>query len=176
MRLRFFGIALGLLFFVPAVASADAHRWGASGGGGGASGSQMWGVHTTFDYTFYDVRKPDARVKFFNLIYDFSVHSGTHEDADVTIKTGLTGLGVRWARNSESRHVFGVQGMVGGVSSLPDCFAGSLGGLYEYVKHRSNNGMVVAVRGQYDYIGIKGDTRGFHRYSGSLVFRFQTGH
>jgi hypothetical protein len=175
MRMRLFGIALGF-FLVPAVASADAHRWGASGGGGGASGSQMWGVHATADYTFYNITKPDSRVKYFNLVYDFSVHSGTHEDADVTIKTGLTGLGVRWARNSQSPHVFGVQGMVGGVSSLPDSFAGSLGGLYEYVKYRSRNGKIVAIRGQYDYIGIKGATRGFHRYSAMVVLRFQTGH
>jgi hypothetical protein len=172
MRLRLFGIALGILL-VPAIAGADAHRWGASGGGGGASGSQMWGVHTTADFTFYDITKPDSRVKYFNLIYDFSVHKGTHQDADVTVKTGLTGLGMRWARNEQSPHVFGVQGMVGGVSSLPDSLAGSLGGLYEYVKHRSDTGTVVAVRGQYDYIGIRGATRGFHRYSASLVVRFQ---
>jgi hypothetical protein len=172
MRLRFFGIALGILL-VPAVASADAHRWGASGGGGGASGSQMWGVHTTADYTFYDITKPDSRVKYFNLIYDFSLHSGTHDGADVTVKTGLTGLGVRFARDKDSPHVFGIQGMVGGVGGLADSFAGSFGGLYEYVKHRSDTGKIVAIRGQYDYIGIKGATRGFHRYSASLVLRFQ---
>ncbi len=84
MRMRFFGIALGFLL-VPAVALADGHRAGFYGGGSGASGSSMWGFHTTADFTFYDFTNPQSKLRYVGVLDDFSVLSGTHNGADVTI-------------------------------------------------------------------------------------------
>lgn len=173
MTLRRLGFVLGFVFVLfPAIASADAHRAGIYGGVSGAFASKLLGAHTTFDLALGEYTT-DSKYKYVNLIYDFSIHDGKHNDADLTIKTGLTGLGVRFARSSTSDHVFGGHFLVGGVSGFDDCFATAVGGLYEIVFHRSTTGWQKAIRVQYDYVGIKGDTDGFHRLSAGIDFRFK---
>lgn len=180
MRLRFCGIALGLLFFVPAVASADAHRWGFGGGGSGASGSKVYGFYTSAEVVLADFTIMHGSVyKYVTLIGDFAMTGGSHEGVDFTRKTGGVGPGLRFSENAKSKHVGGTHAVFGKATSADGQetrFATAVGALYEFVPHRAEAGWETAFRVQYDYIISKGDGNSFHRFSFGGVIRFTKQH
>jgi hypothetical protein len=179
MRLRFFGIALGLLFFVPAVASADAHRWGFGGGGSGASGSKRYGFYTSGEVVVADFIAHESVYKYVTLIGDFAMTGGSHEGVDITRKTGGVGPGLRFSKNATSPHVGGTHAIFGKATSADGQdtrFATAIGGLYEFVPHRDEVGWETAFRVQYDYVISKGDGNSFHRFSFGGVIRFKKQH
>ena len=178
MRLRFFGIALGLVL-VPAVASADAHRWGFGGGGSGASGSKRYGFYLSGEVVVADFIAHESVYKYVTLIGDFNMTGGSHEGVDITRKTGGVGPGLRFSKNATWPHVGGVHAILGKATSadgLETRFATAIGGLYEFVPHRATAGWETAFRVQYDYILSKGDGNSFHRFSFGGVIRFTKQH
>jgi hypothetical protein len=171
MRLRRLWIVCAFLF-VPAVVYADAHRAGGSAGGGGLSGSTLWGVHFTGDVT------PIPNYYRLTAIGDFSVHTGKHEGVDVTAKTYLAGAGFALGpADTNYKHIPFVHALFGTVDTggSDNPFAVAIGGGWEWVKHRDVSGFQLGIQAQYDFIFFPkdDDAENLHRFTGALVFRFK---
>ena len=161
MPLRRLWIVLGFLL-LPAVASADGHRAGLFGGGSYLRGSSLWGVHASGDWAPFTYRK-------FIFIGDLSVHSGTHDGADVTIKTFMGGGG--WAF-PKGDHVVTLHGLGGGVRGGGSRKVGAVGGSYAFVAHRLAAGWQKGIGVQVDRILIK-EADDFWRVSAGVVIRYK---
>jgi hypothetical protein len=171
MTLRRLGFVLGFVFLLfPAAVRADEHRAGIFGGFSYMEASNLWGFHTTGEVVPYHYG-PNSRFKFFPVIADFSLHNGTHEGADLTVKTGLFGVGAR--KVVGQKQVIAAQLMFGWVSGAGSNGTTSFGTLYEYLPRRTEMGWHWGVRVQYDYLNRSGD-QNFHRASIGVVFRDKT--
>ena len=168
MRMRFFGIALGLLFFVPAVVSADGHRAGVFAGGSYMDASRLWGNHTTGEYTLFDIKTWRKNIV---IIGDFAVHGGSHDGDEAGPKTGLGGAGFRWAHSDTAKWVVGGHVLGGGISGPGGNGTMAWGGVFEILPERNTEGWHPGFRFQYDFLDREGEN--FHRYSAGVVFRLK---
>ena len=172
MRMRLFGIALGFLL-VPAVASADIHRWGFFAAGSYAKASNLFGFQTSAEMGIGDAFQLGGWLAHVVAIGDFSVHAGEHNGANLTLKTLQGGAGWRKARSAQSKHVFGFQGVYGSLLGDNGRFTQTYGGLYEFAPHRVNQGWETSFRVQYDVVFPNGDDNNFQRFSFGGVIRFK---
>jgi hypothetical protein len=165
-------LCVALLFMlVPAVASADGHRAGFFGGGSYLKASSLGGFHVSGDVVFGDVTTP-SKYKYFSLVGDFSLHSGTHDGEDTTIKLFMGGASMKFAASDTSPHVGSVHGLFGGANGGGDTvFVTAIGGAYEFIKHRDGDRQV-GFRVQVDGV-IPKDGDKFLRASAGVVFRFR---
>jgi hypothetical protein len=161
--LRRLWIVLAFLL-VPAVASADDHR-AIFGGGSGLKASKLGGIHLSFEAA---PSETDPALKCLLFIGDFGLHTGTHDGADVTIKTFAGGVG--WRIAPGAKHSGQVHGLFGGANSEGNTeFVTILGAAYELLV--SDSPKRIAIRGQVDGIIPKEGDK-FLRFSGGVVFRF----
>ncbi|HEY7474120.1 MAG TPA: hypothetical protein VH679_03850 [Vicinamibacterales bacterium] len=143
MLLRRLSIVLAFLM-VPAVASADAHRAGAFGGGSFLKASTITGVHVSGEYGPFD----HTKFKGVTVLADFSCHFlGKHDGSDDNVKTTLFGGGYEYPIGD---HIFTVRGLVG--DSIGEGTAKAVGGSWEWVLHRLEPGWQKGFRVQVDHI------------------------
>ena len=171
MRMRLFGIALGFLL-VPAVASADTHRWGAAAGGSYGAASNLFGFHLAGDVAIGEFMTSQGWLKTVTAIGDFSIHAGEHDGADVRRKVLQFGPGFRKAASEKSQHVFGAHALYGKTLGDAGRFAQTYGGSYEFAPHRVQNGFDTAFRVQYDVVVPNGDENNYQRFSFGGVIRY----
>src|SRR5262245_14390537 len=171
MTLRRLGFGCVLVWLLsPAVVSADEHRAGLFAGFSDLKGSNLLGAHFTGD--FAPLYQGHAELKRLSVIGDFSVNHGTHQGADVTIKTGLIGGGYEIPMGHSKQAIAG-QALLGWVSGAGDNGTLALGALYEYLPHHGKLGWQWGVRVQYDHLNRKGE-QNFHRVSVGIAFRDKT--
>jgi hypothetical protein len=171
MRLRFFGIALGFLL-VPAVANADAHRWGIGGGGSYANASNLFGFQLSGDVAVGEFITRQGWHKTLTAIGDFSIHAGEHDGADVRVKVFQAGPGFRKAASEKSQHVFGAHALYGKTLGDAGRFAQTYGGSYEFAPHRVDNGFDTSFRVSYDVVVPNGADNNYQRFSFGGVIRY----
>lgn len=171
MRLRPIWIALGFLF-VPAVASADTHRWGAGAAGSYANASNLYGFHLSGDVAVGEFITRQGWYKAVTVIGDYSIHAGEHDGSDVRVKVLQFGPGFRKAASEKSQHVFGAHALYGKTLGDAGRFAQTYGGSYEFAPHRVENGWDTAFRVQYDVVVPNGVDNNFQRFSFGGVIRF----
>ena len=163
--LRRLWVVLAFLL-VPAAASADDHR-AFFGAGSALHASTLGGFHASGEVRPLHL---DATWGGLTIIGDFSLHSGTHEGADVTFKTVAGGVGWRVA-TADGKHAGRVHGLFGGANAEGNTeFVTILGGAYEFVP--GGTASRFAIRGQVDGIIPKEGDK-FVRISGGVVFRFK---
>lgn len=163
-------IALAFVL-IPAVANADGHRAGFFGGGSYLKASSLGGFHVSGDIVFGDVTTANA-YKYFSLVGDFSLHKGTHDGGDATIKLFMGGVSKKFAASDTSPHVGSIHGLLGGANGAGDTtFVGAVGGAYEFIAHREADKQV-GFRVQVDGIFPK-DGDNFLRASAGVIFRFK---
>jgi hypothetical protein len=173
MRLRFLGIALGiLLVHVPAVASADTHRWGFYGAGSYGKASNLFGFQMAGDVAIGEFMTTQGWHKTLTAIGDFSIHAGEHNGADVRVKAFQGGAGFRKAASANSKHVFGGHALYGKTLGDAGRFAQTYGGSYEFAPHRVENGFDTAFRVQYDVVVPNGADNNYQRFSFGGVIRY----
>jgi hypothetical protein len=175
MRMRLIGLVLGLLS-IPALASADDHRWdGYFGGSGGNGASKLAGIHQAIGI----VLGQEGAMRKLAIVADFSTQFGSHDDIPVTQFAYLTGVRVMASRGTDkfkpSVHV-----LFGGVYQNdrrddPNDGAVVLGFGLEYVpgaaKRDVGNGF--GLRVQVDRFYRTSEVRSdFWRASAGVIFRY----
>ena len=172
MRMRLFGIAVGLLFLVPAAANADAHRWGFYGAGSYENASNLFGFHLAGDVS---VRQFTTRQGWFGdwvFIGDYSIHAGEHDGADVRVKTFQGGGGIRKSPASMPKLVLGGHAIYGKTLGDSGRFTQTYGGVLDFAPHRVNYGWDTAFRVQYELVFPNGPEDLVQRISFGGVIRF----
>ncbi len=159
--------------FVPAVASADGHRAGLFGGGSYLRASNLGGFHVAGDVTLADLSLPNGKFKYFSLLGDFSLHKGTHEGADVTLKTFTGGASFKLAASDTSKNLGGVHFQIGGINGGGGTeLVFVVGGTYEYIPHRDRDEQW-GFRTQVDGVIPKDGDNKFLRVSAGVLYRWK---
>lgn len=171
MRLRFFGIALGFLL-VPAVASADAHRWGFYGAGSYASASNLYGFQLAGDVSVRQFTTREGWLADLLLIGDFSIHAGEHDGADTRLKAFQGGTGIRKSPAAMPKLALGAHAIYGKTLGDAGRFAQTYGGSLEFAPHRVDMGWDTAFRVQYDVVVPNGAENNYQRISFGGVIRY----
>jgi hypothetical protein len=162
MLLRRLWIVLAFLL-VPAVASADAHRAGAFGGGSYLKASSLLGYHFAGDVVPID----KGVFQYITLIGDFSIHAGSHNGSTDMVKTTVGGPGFAFAIGD---HVITGHALFG--DGLGEGTVKVTGGSWEYLIHRLSPGWQKGLKVQVDRIFVN-DLDDAWRISVGAVFRYK---
>ena len=175
MRMRLIGLVLGLLL-VPALASADDHRWDwYFGGSGGDGASKLAGIHQAIGIA---LGQQGTRRKV-AVVGDLSTQFGSHDGIPVTQFAYMTGVRLMASRRSDkfkpSGHV-----LFGGVyqnDGLADTNDGAIaiGFGVEYIPNPTSPELrhSFGIRAQVDRIFRMSDVReDFWRASVGVIFRY----
>jgi hypothetical protein len=175
MRIRLIGLVLGLLF-IPALASADDHRWdGYFGGSGGNGASKLAGIHQAIGIAL----GREGAMRKIAVVGDFSTQFGSHDGIPVTQFAYMTGVRVMASRRTDkfkpSGHV-----LFGGVyqnDGLADTNDGAvaIGFGIEYIPNPTSSDLKnsFGIRAQVDHFFRMNDLRSnFWRASVGVIFRY----
>ena len=175
MRMRLIGLVLGLLL-IPALASADDHRWdGYFGGSGGNGASKLAGIHQAIGIAL----GREGAMRKIAVVGDFSTQFGSHDGIPVTQFAYLTGVRVMASRRTDkfkpSGHV-----LFGGVyqnDGLADTNDGAVavGFGIEYIPNPTSSDLKnsFGIRAQVDHFFRMNDLRSdFWRVSVGVIFRY----
>lgn len=175
MRMRLIGLVLGLLL-VPALASADDHRWdGYFGGSGGTGGSKLAGIHQAIGIAL----GREGAMRKVALVGDISTQFGSNEGIPVTQFAYMAGVRVMASRRTDkfkpSGHV-----LFGGVyqnDGLADTTDGAvaIGFGVEYIPNPTSRELKnsFGIRVQFDQFFRMNDARSdFWRLSAGVIFRY----
>lgn len=174
MRMRLTGLVLALLF-IPALASADDHRWdGYFGGSGGTGGSKLAGIHQAIG-----IALGQGAMRKVAVVGDFSTQFGSSDGIPVTQFAYMTGVRVMASRRTDkfkaSGHVlFGGVYQNDGLSDTTDG-AVAIGVGVEYIPNPTSRELKhgFGVRVQVDQFYRMNDLRSdFWRVSAGVIFRY----
>jgi hypothetical protein len=172
MRIRLIGLVLGLLS-VPALASADDHRWdGYFGGSGGDGASKLGGIHQAIGIALGGMRKVA-------IVGDFSTQFGSHDGIPVTQFAYMTGVRVMASKREHKFkpffHVlFGAVYQNDGLDDTTDGAVAAGFGI-EYIPRPTSRELRdgLGFRLQVDRFYRMGDLRSdFWRVSAGVIFRY----
>ncbi len=173
MRMRLIGFVLGILA-IPALASADGHRWdGYIGGSGGDGASKLGGIHQAIGIALGGAHRV-------SIVGDFSTQFGSHDGIPVTQFAYMTGARVALSKYEQkfkpSAHVlFGGVYQNDGRSSDTTDGAVAVGFGIEYVSKPTSRELKdgLGFRMQVDRFYRMGDLRSdFWRVSAGVIFRY----
>ena len=175
MRIRLIGLVLGLLF-IPALASADDHRWdGYFGGSGGNGASKLAGIHQAIGIAL----GREGAMRKIAVVGDFSTQFGSHDGIPVTQFAYMTGVRVMASRRTDkfkpSGHVlFGGVYQNDGLADTND-WAVAIGFGVEYIPNPTSSDLKnsFGIRAQVDHFFRMNDLRSnFWRASVGVIFRY----